>query len=76
MKSCCAIWETRNGADPGIRVLFLCGGGGGGGAEADGAGCVAVNVPGGQLLIDWREDGVWMEGFDPPVLSRHLTPGS
>ena len=23
---------------------------------------VTVNVPGGQLLIDWREDGVWMTG--------------
>ncbi|MCQ0971038.1 diaminopimelate epimerase [Paracoccus sp. TK19116] len=23
---------------------------------------VSVNVPGGQLKIDWREDGVWMEG--------------
>ena len=23
---------------------------------------VAVNVPGGRLMIDWREDGVWMTG--------------
>ncbi len=23
---------------------------------------VTVNVPGGQLLIDWRDDGVWMTG--------------
>ena len=23
---------------------------------------VRVNVPGGQLEIDWREDGVWMTG--------------
>ena len=23
---------------------------------------VTVNVPGGQLMIDWREDGVWMTG--------------
>ena len=23
---------------------------------------VTVHVPGGQLQIDWREDGVWMTG--------------
>ncbi|WEF24296.1 diaminopimelate epimerase [Paracoccus sp. S3-43] len=35
---------------------------------------VRVNVPGGLLLIDWREDGVWMEGPTAHVFSGVLTP--
>lgn len=35
---------------------------------------VRVNVPGGALLIDWREDGVWMEGPTAHVFSGVLTP--
>ncbi|MBU3029651.1 diaminopimelate epimerase [Paracoccus marinaquae] len=35
---------------------------------------VRVNVPGGVLLIDWREDGVWMEGPTAHVFSGVLTP--
>lgn len=35
---------------------------------------VRVNVPGGVLLIDWREDGVWMEGPTSHVFSGVLTP--
>ena len=35
---------------------------------------VRVNVPGGVLLIDWRDDGVWMEGPTAHVFSGTLTP--
>ncbi|WP_370656079.1 diaminopimelate epimerase [Paracoccus wurundjeri] len=35
---------------------------------------VKVNVPGGVLHIDWREDGVWMEGATAHVFSGMLTP--
>ncbi|MBK4214986.1 diaminopimelate epimerase [Paracoccus caeni] len=35
---------------------------------------VKVNVPGGVLFIDWREDGVWMEGTTSYVFSGVLTP--
>lgn len=35
---------------------------------------VAVNVPGGVLRIDWRDDGVWMEGPTAHVFSGVLTP--
>lgn len=35
---------------------------------------VTVNVPGGKLLIDWRDDGVWMEGPTAHVFSGILTP--
>ncbi len=35
---------------------------------------VRVNVPGGSLLIDWREDGVWMEAATAHVFTGHLTP--
>ena len=35
---------------------------------------VTVNVPGGKLLIDWRDDGVWMEGPTAHVFSGVLTP--
>lgn len=34
---------------------------------------VKVNVPGGVLHIDWREDGVWMEGPTAHVFSGVLT---
>lgn len=35
---------------------------------------VRVHVPGGSLMIDWREDGVWMEGATSVVFSGVLTP--
>jgi diaminopimelate epimerase len=35
---------------------------------------VRVHVPGGSLMIDWREDGVWMEGATAVVFSGVLTP--
>jgi diaminopimelate epimerase len=35
---------------------------------------VKVNVPGGVLMIDWREDGVWMEGPTAHVFTGVLTP--
>lgn len=35
---------------------------------------VRVNVPGGALDIDWREDGVWMEGPTAHVFDGVLTP--
>ena len=35
---------------------------------------VKVNVPGGVLMIDWREDGVWMEGPTAHVFSGVFTP--
>lgn len=35
---------------------------------------VRVHVPGGVLTIDWREDGVWMEGATAHVFSGVLTP--
>jgi len=35
---------------------------------------VEVRLDGGTLLIDWREDGVWMEGPTAHVFSGHLTP--
>ncbi|RJL20894.1 diaminopimelate epimerase [Paracoccus siganidrum] len=34
---------------------------------------VRVNVPGGVLDIDWREDGVWMEGPTAHVFSGRFT---
>lgn len=34
---------------------------------------VKVNVPGGVLMIDWREDGVWMEGPTAHVFSGVFT---
>ncbi|MDP5308583.1 diaminopimelate epimerase [Paracoccus spongiarum] len=33
-----------------------------------------VHVPGGELQIDWREDGVWMAGPTAHVFSGVLTP--
>ncbi|WP_295042665.1 diaminopimelate epimerase [uncultured Paracoccus sp.] len=36
---------------------------------------VTVNVPGGVLWIDWRDDGVWMEGPTAHVFTGVLTPG-
>jgi diaminopimelate epimerase len=35
---------------------------------------VTVHVDGGQLLIDWREDGVWMTGPTAFVFDAVLTP--
>ena len=35
---------------------------------------VVVDVDGGTLEIDWREDGVWMTGATAHVFSGHLTP--
>ena len=35
---------------------------------------VKVNVPGGVLMIDWRADGVWMEGPTAHVFSGVFTP--
>ena len=35
---------------------------------------VTVNVPGGVLRIDWRDDGVWMEGPTAHVFTGVLTP--
>lgn len=35
---------------------------------------VTVNVPGGRLRIDWREDGVWMEGPTALVFRGSLDP--
>jgi len=35
---------------------------------------VTVHVPGGQLLIDWRDDGVWMQGPTAIVFKGCLTP--
>ncbi|QBX33459.1 diaminopimelate epimerase [Paracoccus liaowanqingii] len=35
---------------------------------------VTVHVPGGRLLIDWRDDGVWMEGPTAVVFEGVLTP--
>ncbi|TMV94613.1 diaminopimelate epimerase [Thioclava sp. BHET1] len=35
---------------------------------------VLVDVDGGQLEIDWRDDGVWMTGPVAHVFSAHLTP--
>ena len=35
---------------------------------------VEVRLDGGTLLIDWREDGVWMEGPTAHVFSGTLTP--
>lgn len=35
---------------------------------------VRVSVPGGVLQIDWRDDGVWMEGPTAHVFSGVLTP--
>ncbi|MEE2860104.1 MAG: diaminopimelate epimerase [Paracoccus sp. (in: a-proteobacteria)] len=35
---------------------------------------VTVNVPGGRLLIDWRDDGVWMEGPTALVFRGSLDP--
>lgn len=35
---------------------------------------VSVQVEGGTLIIDWRDDGVWMEGPTAHVMSGTLTP--
>ncbi|WP_377405726.1 diaminopimelate epimerase [Plastorhodobacter daqingensis] len=35
---------------------------------------VTVHVDGGQLQIDWRDDGVWMTGATAHVFDGHLTP--
>ena len=35
---------------------------------------VRVNVPGGQLEIDWREDGVWLTGPVARVFDGVLSP--
>lgn len=35
---------------------------------------VVVDVDGGTMEIDWREDGVWMTGATAHVFSGHLTP--
>lgn len=35
---------------------------------------VVVHVPGGRLVIDWREDGVWMEGPTARVFEGRITP--
>lgn len=35
---------------------------------------VRVHVPGGTLMIDWRVDGVWMEGPSAVVFEGRLTP--
>lgn len=35
---------------------------------------VRVNVPGGVLMIDWRDDGVWMEGPTAHVFTGMLSP--
>ncbi|MCF3972695.1 diaminopimelate epimerase [Paracoccus salsus] len=35
---------------------------------------VTVNVPGGILQVDWRDDGVWLEGPTSHVFSGVLTP--
>lgn len=35
---------------------------------------VTVDVDGGMMEIDWREDGVWMTGPTAHVFSGHLTP--
>ncbi len=35
---------------------------------------VKVNVPGGVLIIDWREDGVWMQAPTSHVFSGVFTP--
>ncbi|HRO15532.1 MAG TPA: diaminopimelate epimerase [Paracoccus sp. (in: a-proteobacteria)] len=35
---------------------------------------VTVHLPGGDLVIDWREDGVWMEGPTATVFHGTLTP--
>ncbi len=35
---------------------------------------VAIDLDGGRIEIDWREDGVWMTGPTAHVFSGHLTP--
>ncbi|MDF1726271.1 MAG: diaminopimelate epimerase, partial [Sulfitobacter sp.] len=35
---------------------------------------VRIDLDGGTLHIDWREDGVWMRGGTRHVFSGHLTP--
>lgn len=35
---------------------------------------ITVQVEGGTLIIDWRDDGVWMEGPTAHVMSGTLTP--
>ncbi len=35
---------------------------------------VAIDLDGGRIDIDWREDGVWMTGPTAHVFSGHLTP--
>lgn len=35
---------------------------------------VTVEVPGGELLIDWREDGVWLEGPTAAPFAGVLSP--
>ncbi|NNF23791.1 MAG: diaminopimelate epimerase [Rhodobacteraceae bacterium] len=36
--------------------------------------CANVHVDGGMLMIDWREDGVWMTGPTTHVFTGELTP--
>ena len=36
---------------------------------------VRIDLDGGALDVDWREDGVWMTGETAHVASGHLTPG-
>jgi hypothetical protein len=54
------VWE-RGRDHAGLRLGRLRGGGRGARRGLTGR-RVTVNVPGGQLEIDWREDGVWMTG--------------
>jgi len=35
--------------------------------------CVRIDLDGGTLQIDWRDDGVWMTGATMHVFSAHLT---
>ena len=35
---------------------------------------VAIDLDGGRINIDWRDDGVWMTGPTAHVFSGHLTP--
>ena len=35
--------------------------------------CVTVKLDGGELQIDWQDDGVWMAGDSTHVFSGNLT---
>lgn len=35
--------------------------------------CVTISLDGGDLVVEWREDGVWMTGATMHVASGHLT---